>query len=98
MFNHPYYPPPWQMPQQGPDQQKYIEFGMKQAEKLMLRDSREKERFERNKKTNEINDRKEASARRGRTLLSIEWYILGIFSYQLWAPLYQMAILKAQNP
>lgn len=96
MYN-PYGYPMMFPPQQGPDQQKYIEFGMKQAEKLMLRDAREKERSEHKKRQNETNSRKDAAARRSRTLISIEWYILGILSYPLWAPLYQAAIISAQH-
>lgn len=92
------YPPPMIPPfQGGPDQQKYIEFGMKQAEKLMLREQREFERNQTKKKHEEKENRKAAEARRTRTLLSIEWYVLGIISYPLWAPLYQHAIKYASQ-
>lgn len=96
MYGYPQYPMIFP-PQQG-DQQKHFELGMKMAEKLIAREAREKERTERMKRQNDITSRKDAAARRSRTLISIEWYILGILSYPLWAPLYQMAILKAQNP
>lgn len=87
-----YYPPPMMLPPQWgqhPDQQKYIEFGMKQAEKLMLREQREKERAEQKKRSLHDKERKDAEARRHRTLLSIEWYILGILCYPIWEPLYR---------
>lgn len=91
MYQYPYgYPP--MIGQGGPQinlSQEAYEKGLQWAAKMEARKHREKERTERNKDRVQKEAKREARAAIGRTFLSIEWYILGILSYPLWAPMYR---------
>lgn len=95
MYQYPYGPWP---PVIGPpqDQQKYIEYGMRQAEKLMQRERREKERQDNFKKKAIDDARKHAREARSRLFSSLEWFIIGVISYPIVGPLYNAAIHAAK--
>ena len=97
MYNiNPYgWPPPVIMGQ--PDQQKYIEYGMRQAEKLMHRERREKERQDNLKKKAMDDARKHAKEARSRLFTALEWFIIGVISYPIVGPLYNVVVKSAQT-
>jgi hypothetical protein len=66
--------------------------GMEMAQRIALREAREKERHEDRKRKHRDEERKQAAAARARTLTALEWYILGIVSFPFVGPLYNMAI------
>src|SRR2546430_1010094 len=94
-YGYPFYgyPPPMLGPPQGGPQinisQEAYEKGLAWAAKMEQRKIREKERELRNKERKAKEDKRESRAAVGRTFLFVEWYILGILSYPLWAPMYR---------
>lgn len=88
------YPPPmWPPgPQQNTIDQNTFEKGIQIALKIQQREAREKERLENRVKRAKDDDRKEAAAARSRALTSIEWFIIGVISYPIVGPLYNLAI------
>lgn len=89
--NYPFYGYPPPMIGQGGQHisPEAFEKGLQWAAKMEHRKAREKERTERNKDRTAKEAKREARAAIGRTFLFVEWYILGILSYPLWAPMYR---------
>ena len=82
MYGYPYPPPDFE--------REVFEKGMKIAMKLRDREAKQKERGKEREK-------KEAEAARLRRLTSLEWFILGIVSYPIVGPMYNVAIHHLQN-
>jgi hypothetical protein len=98
MYGYPYPPMIYPPPQNTPNiDVKYIEQGIKIAERLASRDQREKERAERMKQKKKDEDQKQAIAARARTLTALEWFIFGIISYPFVGPLYNMGLHYIQT-
>lgn len=95
MYNQPYpywMPPP--MNNGGNIDHNTIEKGIQIALKIASREAREAERIGNRMKKQKDDEKKEAAASRARVLYSIEWFIIGIISYPVVGPLYQLMITR----
>lgn len=86
------YPPNQQYPQ-GPvmPTQNDLEKGFKLAVRMRMKEERKKEKAEEAKNKAKADDKKKAEESKGKTLMTLEWYILGIISYPIVGPLFRIA-------
>lgn len=95
MFNpYPFYGyqppiyPPQQMPY-GPPSPTDLERGMIIAMKLRRKDEKKEERKKEAEAKKKEDEKKKVAESKGRSLLSVEWFILGILSYPFVGPAYK---------
>lgn len=81
MYQYPYPPPPDVYAQA-------LQIAQRLAAKKEKKEQREKDA----KKKAEADEKKRAEESKSRTLLGLEWFILGILSYPIVGPLYHIAI------
>ena len=86
MYGQYPYPMIFPPPQNGRDEE-IMKRAMEVAVRLTERKEREKERSEKLKKKERIQQDKINAAKAARRLLFVETYILGIVSYPIWAPI-----------
>lgn len=97
MYGYPYTPPPYygypqpQYPQTPPSPND-IEKGMKIALKLRAKEERKEEKKKADAEKKKSDEKKKAEESKGRSLLSLEWFILGILAYPFVGPAYNYLI------
>lgn len=100
MYPYGFPPPPfygYQPPQYGPGptappSPSDLERGMKIAIRMRLKEERKKEKIEEAKNKQKADEKKKAEESKGRSLLSVEWFILGILAYPFVGPAYNYLI------